>query len=299
MTNSAFSISIPRDFHYGHTLAYLTRSKDELLHSVEEESIYKLVEFDQKKWFLEIALTEKGRLDITVLNGKPDASQKNRIETFIRHWFDLDRDLTPFYQLSENDPLLAPIVERFRGLRIIGVEDLFEALCWSVLGQQVNLAFAYTLKRRVVETFGEKSSWDGRNFWLFPEVERVANLEKEDLRALSITNRKAEYMIGIARLMVEGHLSKEKLLQPGDWKAAEKDLVSIRGIGPWAAHYVIMRCLRFTQAFPVADIGLKNAVKNQIGMDRKPTDQELFSLAENWKGWESYATFYLWQSLSG
>jgi DNA-3-methyladenine glycosylase II len=74
-------------------------------------------------------------------------------------------------------------------------------------------------------------------------------------------------------------------------------LVRVRGIGPWTAHYVRMRCLRDPRAFPIGDAGLHNAVKARLGLERKPTPQELQALFANWAGWEAYATFYLWHSL--
>jgi DNA-3-methyladenine glycosylase II len=58
-----------------------------------------------------------------------------------------------------------------------------------------------------------------------------------------------------------------------------------------------MFCLRFPDAFPIDDVGLHNAVKMAAGLDRKPTKAELRQLAEGWKGWEAYATFYLWRLL--
>ena len=87
------------------------------------------------------------------------------------------------------------------------------------------------------------------------------------------------------------------LLETNDVKEAEKILTKIRGIGPWTANYVLMRCLRFTSAFPIDDVGLHNAVKHVIGSEQKPTKEELLNLSAPWKGWEAYATFYLWRFL--
>ena len=293
-----FSIPIPSDFNYSFTLAYLNRSDKELLHSVEGNTIFKHIIINQQPVFFSIQFKEKGELWINILNNPSDKFIEKQVSAHLSEWFDLERNLDSLNKTMEKDDLIGPLMSHFKGLRIVGVHDLFEAICWAILGQQVNLAFAYTLKKRVIENYGACFEFDGRGFWSFPSPERIETCTVEELRALSITNRKSEYMIGVAKLMANESLSKESLLSHGDWKKAEKDLVSIRGIGPWAAHYVLMRCLRFTNAFPVADIGLKNAVKARLGMDRKPTDEELFTLAENWQGWESYATFYLWQSLN-
>jgi DNA-3-methyladenine glycosylase II len=97
--------------------------------------------------------------------------------------------------------------------------------------------------------------------------------------------------------MVEEKLTKEKLLNLSNHKDAEKMLVKIRGIGPWTANYVLMRCLRYPSAFPIDDVGLHNAIKHRLGKELKPTKEEIIKLAVNWTNWESYATFYLWRYL--
>src|SRR5699024_1206194 len=163
------------------------------------------------------------------------------------------------------------------GLRIIGIHDLFEALCWGDIGQQINLAFAYTLKRRFVESFGQATIYQGKKYWLFPDYQKVANLAVEDLAELKMTQRKSEYNIGVAQLMASGALSKEDLLKLGRLQAAEKELVKIRGIGPWTANYVSMRCLRYPDSFPVADVGLMNALKELLEVDKKPTKEEILT----------------------
>ncbi len=176
----------------------------------------------------------------------------------------------------------------------MGVPDLFEAICWSILGQQINLPFAYQLKGRLVENYGQSYEWEGQTYWQFPEPAAIAKTTVEALFALKITRRKCEYLIGVAQAMLEGKLSKAKLLAERSAKAAEKTLVAQRGIGPWSANYVMMRCLRYPDAYPVGDAGLQNAVKRLLMMDRKPTEAELYELAKPWAGWEAYATFYLW-----
>ncbi|MFC4778819.1 DNA-3-methyladenine glycosylase family protein [Paenibacillus sp. GCM10023252] len=231
--------------------------------------------------------------------GGAEAGELARLEiaAYVREWFDLDRDLGPFYELAERDELLNQVVAKFYGLRVIGIPELFEAICWGIIGQQINLTFAYTLKRRFVETFGQRLDWEGESYWLFPRAELIASLSTADLTPLQLTGKKSEYIIGVAKLLADGELSREQLLAFGDASLAEKRLVGIRGIGPWTANYVMIRCLRAPSALPLADVGLHNAIKLLRAMDRKPTLTEVSDLFAAWPGWESYATFYLWRTL--
>jgi len=74
---------------------------------------------------------------------------------------DLDNDLRPFYEMAKKDNLLHNAVDEFYGLRNIGIPDLFEAIVCGILGQQINLAYTYTLKRRMVEIFGDIANLTG------------------------------------------------------------------------------------------------------------------------------------------
>lgn len=294
----SITIATPIQFSWAETLFYLSRSATECLHHVEDGAVHKLLEIGGKPVLVEIRERDGASLRIRFVNGTPGPAACGQAAGLVRDWLDLHTDLAPFCRMAEADPLLGPLVSEYSGLRIIGVPDLFEALCWAVLGQQVNLSFAYTLKKRFVQTFGRSLERSGRLYWLFPRPADIALLTVDELKKLQFTGRKAEYIIGIARLMESGALSKEALLASGDFKAAERRLTAIRGIGPWTAHYVLMRCLRDPSAFPVADAGLQNALKQLLQLPQKPPEDEIRRLFVPWRGWEAYAVFYLWRSLT-
>jgi DNA-3-methyladenine glycosylase II len=288
---------VPDEFSFEENLKYLSRSTNECLFKIKNKRIYKALSVEQETLIIEVS---EGNNFITVrflVNSSPSKSIREAVAHYVHEWFDLNRDLRPFYQLAESDELLRKAVNSFYGLRNMGIPDLFEALCWGILGQQINLTYAYTLKRRLVESFGHYVEYEGEFYWIFPTPEVTAKLTVSDLAGLRMTVKKCEFLIGIAQLLESGELTKEQLLKTGSVKAAEKMLVKIRGIGPWTANYVLMRCLRFPSAFPIDDVGLHNAIKLQLGMDKKPTKEELLKLSANWTGWESYATFYLWRFL--
>ena len=291
-------ITLPANFDMNANLGYLTREKNECLYEIENNIITKVIAIGEMQSLVQISVIDNQQMVVQFLNGSMPIEKRERekIATYIFEWFDLDNDLTPFYEMANTDPLLQIPAQKFYGLRVIGIPDLFEALCWGVLGQQINLAFAYSLKRQFVESFGDSIEWNGKKYWVFPPYERIAQLEPTDLAAIKMTVKKSEYIIGIARLMACGELSKEQLMKM-NFKEAEKSLIKIRGIGPWTANYVLMRCLRFQTAFPIDDVGLINSIKTLRNMNQKPTKEEILALSIPWKNWESYATFYLWRVL--
>lgn len=213
------------------------------------------------------------------------------------NWFDMETNLKPFYRMAKNDAVLKHIADRYYGLRIVSIPDLFEAICWAVMGQHISINFAYILKKRFVESFGERFRIDDRVFYLFPTPETIAKQTVSRFRQLQFTAKKSEYVIELAKKMRDGTLSKNTLLKKDSFKSAKKELMRLHGVGKWTAEYVCLRCLKDPAAFPVDDVGLQNAIKRQLRLSAKPSVDEIYKLSRPWKNWEAYSTFYLWYSL--
>ncbi|PWK11215.1 DNA-3-methyladenine glycosylase 2 [Tumebacillus permanentifrigoris] len=291
----------PAEFHYDEILCYLSRSLEELLYTVEDSKVYRLLCLQGSYLAIRIESPTPDSLEVHIEGSDtpPTESQLQEAARYVWDWFDLGRDLRPFYQMAAQDPVLHRVVSQHYGLRVVGEPHLFEAICWAIIGQQISLKIAYAMKRRLVETFGQAVTYNGRTYWTFPTPAVVAKLTVDDLFPLKFTQKKCEYLIDIAKRVCSGTLTKQKLLEMNNLSSVVKELTAIRGIGNWTANYVVMRCLRYPDAFPIEDVALQNAVKQQLGLDRKPTLDELRERALSWRGWEAYATFYLWRSLQG
>ncbi|WP_372814462.1 DNA-3-methyladenine glycosylase [Paenibacillus sp.] len=292
-------LHVPNEFSFDENLNYLAAASNECLFHTKDRRLYKAIPVEQETPVVEISADQDGAILIRFLGDTIPKEQRVRaaVARYVRDWFDLDTDLLPFYGMARRDRLLKQAVEHFYGLRNVGIPDLFEAISWGIIGQQINLTYAYTLKRRLVENFGRRVECEGETYWIFPTPQVIAALTVEDLDVLRMTVKKCEYLIGVAKLMAEGQLTRDMLIDAGDIKKIEKKLVAIRGIGPWTANYVLMRCLRMPSAFPIDDVGLHNAIKFLLGTEKKPTKDEILKLSSGWTNWESYATFYLWRFL--
>lgn len=294
---TSFILHVKAPFDFGQCLTFLKRSEKEVMHVTTDDSVRKLIDLGQRHVLVELHSHPEG-IHVQVFEEMLSEGERSVVAREICDWLDLQRDLRPFEQLAQQDELLRPLLEDYRGLRLIGFPDLFEAMTWAIIGQQITLSFAYTLKRRFVEQYGSHEVIDGVTYWAFPRPEVIAHIEPDMLRHLQFSRRKAEYIIDIAREMAEGTLSKSGLQQLSS-EDIRKRLLRIRGVGEWTADYVLMKCFQEASAFPVADVGLHQALQHRLGMSRKPTLEEVKQYGERWEGWESYATFYLWRSLYG
>ncbi|WP_031527907.1 DNA-3-methyladenine glycosylase family protein [Dyadobacter crusticola] len=290
-------IPTPALFSFDECMWFLDRNYDDCLHEIREGSIYKALEINGELVLFRI--TANGSfLEVNLLKGEIDNDGEAFLIRYIREWFDMETQIQPFYDLLKKDTRLAYMAEAFKGLRLVSIANLYETICWSIIGQQINLSFAYKVKRALVEQFGKRIEHEGRSYFVFPDPEVLATVSMDELKAMQFSTQKADYTIGISKAFASGALSREMIEALPDFTSKIKALTAHKGIGVWTANYALMKSLREPASIPHGDIGLLNALANHdIIRDRKETDR-IAALFSQYRGWESYLVFYLWRSLT-
>ncbi len=206
----------------------------------------------------------------------------------LRNLFDLSARPDLIAQHLGKDQRLRKAVRKDPGLRVPGAFDGFELAVRAILGQQITVKAATTLACRFADAFGERIETPfpelGR---LSPLPARVAAASVADIAKLGIISSRARSIIALAQAQVARTLHLEAGASP---EAAIAELVKLPGIGPWTAHYIAMRALRWPDAFPTNDIAVR---KNLGGVSAKEADR--LSLA--WRPWRSYAVLHIWKNL--
>lgn len=296
LINNTIRIPTPEIFSFAECLHFLDRGYDDCLYSIESDRVLKPLRIDNNQVLMQVK-EEAGALETEILSGEVSELALETAAAFVTEWFDLHRDLQPFYRRLGDHQHLSWMADRFYGLRLMGIPDLFEALCWCVIGQQINLTFAHRLKRQLVETYGTFIVYQERPYYYFPEPEQLSRLTVSDLKELQFSRQKAEYIIGIAQEFAEGRLTKNGL-SGHDGGQMMKRLLQIRGVGEWTANYVLMKSLKKMDCITYGDTGLGTATASVLGLERKPSRKELNAFFEPFSDWESYLVVYLWRTLS-
>ncbi|HYO57947.1 AlkA N-terminal domain-containing protein [Archangium sp.] len=207
----------------------------------------------------------------------------------LRALFDLDARPEVIAECLGRDALLARHVQAHPGLRVLGAFDPFEMTVRAILGQQVSVRAATTLSGRLVARFGEPvDSPHVEASRLFPAPETLAAATEDDVAALGLPGARARSLLAVARAVAEGSVRLDRHADVDETMAA---LEALPGIGAWTAHYVAMRALRWPDAFPASDLGIRKALGGV-------TAKAAAGRAEAWRPWRSYAAVHLWTSLS-
>jgi DNA-3-methyladenine glycosylase II len=241
----------------------------------------------------EVKTRKPAGLRVRILAGPGGVATEAEVLTVVERQFATDLNLKPFYRIAESDRVLSHLVAHFRGMRIPQAPSIYELLISAILEQQVNLRFAYQVKKALVETYGTRIDFEETCYNAFPEPAALAITTPRALRRLQVSGPKARYIIGISRAVLDGSLDLEGLrqLEPA---VAHAKLIEQKGVGDWTAQYVGLRALGHLDCLPAADVGLQKAIERFYRLRKQPTAARVEKLARAWAGWRSYATFYLW-----
>lgn len=210
----------------------------------------------------------------------------------VRRMFDLDADPAAIAAALSADARLAPLVARHPGLRLPVGWDGVEIAVRAVLGQQVSVAAARTFAARAAIHFGTPLPQHAAVPTLthvFPTAEALANADLPALAAIGVTRTRTATLQAVARAVCDGTVDFDPGRTLDDHIAR---WTALPGIGPWTAHYIVLRALGHADAFPADDLVLQKSLPDD---GTRMTAKTLDARAVAWRPWRAYATLHLWR----
>jgi AraC family transcriptional regulator of adaptative response / DNA-3-methyladenine glycosylase II len=204
-----------------------------------------------------------------------------------RRIFGLDIDLDRANDRLGTDADIGPLVRKSPGLRTPGTWDPFETAIRAVCGQMVSVSSAATIVRRIVERHGtDVPGLDALGLSrLFPSP---ATLAEGDLDGLGLTATRVEAVRALSRAVEDGSLHLDR---GASLERFVESVCSLRGLGPWSAHYLALR-VGEPDAFPASDLGIRRSLEHLYG--RPVTARDAEAASERWRPWRSLAATHLW-----
>ncbi len=231
-------------------------------------------------------------VDVVITSPPPTGSISIEVHSVVLGLLGLEQDAGAFVRLSRKLGLARLVAGRSE-LRICQTPSVFDGLLWSIIGQQINFPFACMLKRRLVEhTSTAISGADG--LYAPPTPAAVAAVPPESLLPLQFSRQKADYVVSIARRIVDGQLELDALKSMSATRV-ERTLLEIRGLGPWSVNYVMMRSLGLADCVPLGDTGVTSGLQALLKLDQRPDVDATRTLMAVFSPYRSLATTHLWQ----
>lgn len=275
----------PLDF--GLMLRFLQRRMIPGIERVDADSYQRVIGPATRPVLLRVTSNPR-RPELLLQLGQIDPRQIPAVVHRVRRLFDLDADLAQVQAVLREEPLLAAGIAARPGLRVPGGWEGFEIAVRAVLGQQVSVAAATTLARRLVQAYGQplQGMPEGLDR-LFPEP---ATLVEAPLETIGLPRTRAATVRALARACAEGTLD----LAPGQSLGAFiARCTALPGIGAWTAHYIAMRAMAQPDAFPAGDLILQQMLG---APGARLSERQTEARSQAWRPWRAYAVLHLWHA---
>jgi DNA-3-methyladenine glycosylase II len=245
-----------------------------------------------------ITVTSSGSVDdpeltVDVLPDKDlDTDDGSVVCQIVKSIFNLDFNLLNFYDDMKHDRVMSSLIKQLRGLNSPTTPTFFEAIVSSIIEQQISLKAARSIETRMIKTFGDVLKLDNKIYYAFPTPEILSKLEKDDLRGVGLSFRKAEYVIGLSNNIMDGVVDLD-MLKTRNTRDIIDVLLNIRGVGIWTAELAVIRGLHRFVVVPADDIGLRRIVSHYYNDENPVSSDDLREIAKIWGIWSGLAVFYL------
>lgn len=214
-----------------------------------------------------------------------------------RALFSLDHPIEEFYRQVRAEPTLRGTDRRFRGLRVPRDAHVYEALVHAIVGQQLSVRAAHTMKERLLAATHAFLAADGVEVPRTPTPDELRSLGEPGLRSTGLSGVKSRSLLALATAVEDGTVPSGELASLPIADAVEA-LDRLPGVGRWTAENALLRGVGRTDVFVAGDLGIRVALEEYGVMRRTASEERARAWADrHYPGWGSYATLYLWRKL--
>jgi len=288
-------LPLPADFNRDAFLDFHRRDVQAVAEKVDAGMLVKAFIWQQVPTLLTVAFHEPGQARITLQCDAEAPSASVSLDAFARHLLGLDQPTQEFEAQTGRHPLVGAMVRTQAGLRVPQSASPFEALSWAIIGHQISVAAAVSIRRRFIQRLGRRHS---NGLYCYPDAKDAANTDAETLKACGFSRSKAECLLTVARLCLDETLLPEIHTAQPDLEALRKSLLEIRGLGPWSVHYALLRGYAWMDGSLHGDVAVRRAIQQLLGNAAPPTAREAELWLADFRPWRSLMAAHLWKSLS-
>lgn len=301
-------VALPRNFRIADFLAFHQRDTQMLAEIVSERQLHKgiiwkdmpaCITFRFAKKQVEVQLhIDSGRKKMAV-----DKIQ-SRLQQHARHMLGLNQIIDDFEKCVADNPQLNHLIAKQSGLRVPQAATTFEAVTWAIIGQQISVSAAVSVRRNFIRHTGLQHS---SGIWCYPNATQIAALTEDDLRPLGFSHSKARTVVELGKVIHSGNLPLDNWLHdywqgnPLAAQAIYDALIQVRGIGPWTVNYALLRGFGWLDGSLHGDVAVRRNLQLLLNTAEKPDEKTTQSWLAAFSPWRALVAAHLWamQKMNG
>lgn len=222
----------------------------------------------------------------------------NSLVEEIRYRYNLDSDLTDFYQKFKNNKILAPVIKRLRGMRPGHQSSLYEYLIIGIVLQNVTVKRSIYMLQVLYENYGKLLEYDGKKLWCFWKPGGLKKVAEEELRSLKVGYRAKSIK------KIDDHFAQGKIdeleLRKKDKETQRMELLKLYGVGPATVWYLLFDVFHHYDFFDHIS-PWEQKIYSKLFFNRDPEKpvlvKRLLKHFERYGEYRQLAVHYVWDDL--
>ncbi|NMG27661.1 DNA-3-methyladenine glycosylase family protein [Aromatoleum evansii] len=288
---AAVALALPAGFCPGDILAFHRRDTQELAERVTGDSLCKGLLWDGIPACLNVRFADRMASADIVLDAEPACDIEPRFTTMVRRMLGLEQTVEAFEARFRDDPAIGSLISAQKGLRVPVTTTPFEALSWAVTGQQISVAAAVSLRRRLIAAAGIRHT---SGMLCYPDAARLALFAEDDLRAAGFSTAKARTLLALARRVAGGELPLDGWAETASVEKIRSSLLAVRGVGPWTVDYVLLRGFGWLDGSLHGDVAVRRGIQALLGTEGRVGEAEAKEWLARYAPWRALVAAHLW-----
>lgn len=295
MVAHRFRLALPADYRADDFLRFHRRDTQAVAERVGERRLEKALRWRGTPLCLCLEMAE-GCAEVTVVAEEAlGAGILAPLESRVAAMLGLSQPVDEFARRFAAHPELGRLVASLPGLRVPLTATPFEALSWAVTGQQISVAAAVSVRRKLILAAGTPVPGSLR---CPPDAAEVLALGENGLRAAGFSQGKAACLLHLSEAVLNGDLPLDDWLAEPPADLIRERLLGIRGIGPWTVNYALLRGFGWLDGSLHGDVAVRRALQRLLGRAERIGAAEAEAWLADFAPWRALVAAHLWASLA-
>ncbi|AXE28608.1 3-methyladenine DNA glycosylase 2 [Chromobacterium phragmitis] len=287
-------IFLPAGFRPHDILAFHRRDGERLAEQVDDDGLSKGLLWRGRPACLDLRFAAgRARLALAV-DGDAGGEAEAALEGMGRRMLGLNQPVEAFERQYRGHPQLGPLIAARAGLRVPQTATPFEALAWAITGQQISVAAAVTIRRRMLSLCDCRHS---SGLLCHPDAARVAALNADQLGEAGFSRAKSRALLALSQAAVGGELPLDAWLDGTPADEVSERLLAVPGIGPWTVSYALLRGYGWLDGSLHGDVAVRKALGIALGQADKPDARQTQDWLQPFSPWRALVAAHLWALL--
>ena len=169
------------------------------------------------------------------------------VDKIVRRVLGLDDDLEKIMKMGLRDSLVESAYSTYKGMRIVR-DPFFACVVSFICSAQMRVERIFGMQQRLRRKYGEKIRFEGKDYYEYPKVDRIARLKESDLRKMGLGYR-APYVIETAKMLEKDPEGIAYIIE--DYEQNRDKLTELKGVGQKVADCICLFSLGHLEAVPL------------------------------------------------